>query len=201
MPGAGPLPILVFAAGTSSRMGGADKLLQPVDGQPLIRRTVQQALATGHPVTVLLAPDRPARAMALRDLAVETVGVRDADRGMSASIRAGIASLPRDAPGAMFLLADMPDLEASDLAALVDAFHQAGGTRVVRAAGADGTPGAPSVVPRRLFKTMAALQGDQGGRAAMREEDVLLVPLPGRRALTDLDTPADWAAWRAARKK
>jgi molybdenum cofactor cytidylyltransferase len=37
---------LVLAAGSSSRMGGANKLLQPVGGMPMLRRAVNAALAS-----------------------------------------------------------------------------------------------------------------------------------------------------------
>jgi CTP:molybdopterin cytidylyltransferase MocA len=43
------------------------------------------------------------------------------------------------------------------------------------------------------------LQGDDGGRAIMiaHRDQTHLVPLPGDHATRDLDTPEDWAAWRA----
>ena len=37
---------LVTAAGRSRRMGGANKLLEPIDGAPMIRRTVEQVCAS-----------------------------------------------------------------------------------------------------------------------------------------------------------
>ena len=72
-----------------------------------------------------------------------------------------------------------------------------GGDTVVRAAGADGTPGSPALVPRRLFAALRSLDGDTGGRDVLKREAQDILPLPGRHALTDLDTPEDWAAWRA----
>ncbi|WP_412506377.1 NTP transferase domain-containing protein, partial [Roseovarius sp. SYSU LYC5161] len=50
------LVILLPAAGASARMEGPDKLLEPVDGMPLLRRQVLMALATGAPVLVTLPP-------------------------------------------------------------------------------------------------------------------------------------------------
>ena len=65
---------------------------------------------------------------------------------------------------------------------------------------ADGTPGHPVLFGRRFFETLAGLRGDRGAREVLREaaEFVTEVPTPGRAALVDLDTPEDWAAWRAA---
>jgi CTP:molybdopterin cytidylyltransferase MocA len=81
--------------------------------------------------------------------------------------------------------------------ALIGAFEGAGGDTVVRAASEDGQPGQPVVFPARLRPDLLALTGDAGGRDILRREEVMLVPLPGRRALTDLDTPEDFAAWRS----
>ncbi len=196
---ADPLGILLFAAGVSRRMRGADKLLEKIDGVPLLTRSARVALETGHPVTVLLPKDSPDRAKVLHGLPLRAVTVADTEPAMSATIRAGIASLRPDAPGAMFLMADMPDLRAADLLLLIEAFVEHGAARVIRATAQDGTPGSPSVVPRRLFPMLAALTGDRGGRDVLGREKPVLVPLPGRRALTDLDTPEDWAAWQAER--
>ncbi len=189
--------ILLLAAGASSRMEGRDKLTERIGGEPLLRRVARRALESGLPVTALLPPGRPARRQALAGLDLRVVTVEDAAEGMSASLRAGLAALPGDAAGALVLPADMPDIDTADLAALTDRFTALEGARVVRAAAADGTPGAPSVIPRRLFPALSALTGDTGGRAAMRGEEVELLRLEGTRALVDLDTPADWAAWRA----
>jgi CTP:molybdopterin cytidylyltransferase MocA len=43
------------------------------------------------------------------------------------------------------------------------------------------------------------LNGDRGARIVLEGETVRVLPLPGRRAVTDLDTPEDWEAWRAGR--
>ncbi|NBR54129.1 MAG: nucleotidyltransferase family protein, partial [Rhodobacteraceae bacterium] len=42
-------PILILAAGKSSRMRGRDKHLEEIDGVPLLRRLALAALALGEP--------------------------------------------------------------------------------------------------------------------------------------------------------
>ena len=189
--------ILIPAAGAARRMRGADKLLEVIDGEPLLRRQVRAALMTGSRVVVCLPLDRPGRAGALDGLAVTSVAVADAAEGMAASIRAGMAAVG-DADGVMVALADMPDIGADDLAALIADFANHPDC-VLRATGADGTPGHPVIFPRRLFLKMARISGDMGARSVLAGEAARLHALPGARALTDLDTPEAWAAWRAAR--
>ena len=122
-------------------MRGADKLLEPVAGQPLLRHLSAQALATGLPVTVALPPDRPARDAALRGLPVACVTVPDARLGMASSLRAGLASLPPQA-AVMVLLADLPEITTDDLLLMARA-HAATPDHILRATDASGQPGHP----------------------------------------------------------
>lgn len=191
--------ILILAAGASSRMGGRDKLLEPVGGEPLVAHAARKALATGAPVVVVLPPDRPLRGAALAGLGVAMVTAPDAAQGMAASLRAGLAALPPDAPGVMVLPADMPGLTADDLDALIAA-HRAEPGAILRGATQAGRAGHPVLFPADLIPALAAVTGDEGGRAviAAHPARVRLLPLPGDHALLDLDTPEDWAAFRAA---
>ena len=52
---------------------------------------------------------------------------------------------------------------------------------------------------RRFFEALAGLDRRPGRAEVLREaaEFVTEVPTAGRAALVDLDTPEDWAAWRA----
>lgn len=191
--------LLLLAAGASSRMRGGDKLMEEVQGEPLLRHSAREALATGLSVIVALRPDRAERDAALDGLPLQKVVVTDADQGMSASLRAAVAAAPKGAPVAV-LLGDMPEIRAEDLTALAAAFEAHGGDTVVRAASEDMQPGQPVIFPARLRPDLLSLTGDAGGREILRRERVVLFPLPGRRALTDLDTPEDFAAWRGARQ-
>ena len=194
------LVILIPAAGASRRMRGADKLLEDVDDEPVLRRTARIA-AEVAPVLVTLpdtGPLAPARRAALAGLAARILPVADAHEGMAASLRAGAREIGA-AEGMMILMPDMPEVTADDLHRLAAAFA-ADPTRPLRAATEDGTEaGHPVILPRRLMQEVAVLNGDRGARIVLEGETVRVLPLPGRRAVTDLDTPEDWEAWRAGR--
>lgn len=198
---AGPVAILIPAAGASRRMRGADKLLEEVDGEALLRRQVRRALAAGGPVIVCLPPDARTRGAALDGLAVRAVTVPDPSEGMAAAIRAGLAVLPGDALAVMILLPDLPDIESADIAAMIAAFRADPAAPILRATAEDGTPGHPVIFPRRHVAALARATGDAGGRAILQgAADLRAFPLTGRRAVTDLDTPEAWADWRARRQ-
>ena len=190
--------ILIPAAGASARMRGRDKLLEPVEGAPLLARQARMAADTGHPVLVTLPSDAEARAAALRGvdgICIEEVA--EAAEGIAASLRAGASwARARRAGALMVVLADLPELRTGDLNAVIRA-HAAAPERVVRATDAQGTPGHPVILPARLFAALEGVTGDAGAGALLRGEEVTALPLPGRRATTDLDTPEAWAAWRA----
>ena len=187
--------ILILAAGASSRMRGSDKLLELVDGTPQLARITRFAGETGAKVLVALPPDRPARSAAIAGLA-EALPVPDAATGMAASIRAGVARAG-GAAGLMILPADMPELSTADLAAVLAAFD-ASPDQICRGASAHGMAGHPVIFPARDFPALAALHGDTGARSVLQAQAarITLIALPDQHALTDLDTPEDWAAWR-----
>lgn len=190
--------ILIPAAGFARRMRGADKLLEPVAGEAMLHRQARLALATGAPVLVTLPPDAGARAQALGELAVTRVVVADPGEGMAASMRAGVAAVAPGAAGLMILLADLPELEADDLRGMIAAFAAAP-DGILRATSATGAPGHPVIFPADLLAELAQVAGDTGARDVIgRHRDRLRDhALPGERAITDLDTPEAWAAWRA----
>lgn len=192
------LGILLLAAGKSSRMRGQDKLMQTVQGTPLIAHMARRALATGCPVIVCLPGNPGARAAALNGMGLHLLPVADADLGMSHTIRAGIAALPPQCTGAMILPADMPDLTETDLSTMIDA-HDTHPDAILRGASADTRAGHPVVFPRATFSAFDGLSGDTGARAVIAAFPgrLRIVALPGLHAITDLDTPEDWAAWRA----
>ncbi|MFD1911935.1 nucleotidyltransferase family protein [Halodurantibacterium flavum] len=187
------LGILIPAAGASARMRGGDKLLERVGAEPMLARQHRIARETGARVLVTLPPDAAARRAAIPG--AEVLVVPDAARGMSASLREGVAALA-DHAGVMILPADMPELEATDLAAMIGDWN---GAEILRGAAGD-LPGHPVIFPRALFPGFAQLTGDSGARAILgsHADMVRLYPLTGRRALTDLDTPEDWARWRGS---
>ena len=186
--------ILILAGGASSRMRGRDKLLEDVGGVPLLRRVADRALATGAPVFVALPARHPPRVAALEGLAVTILACAHAADGMGATLRDAVAQLP---PCARFMVlpADLPEIGTADMRRMLEP----GGMPIRRATTDDGRPGHPVVFDAALRPDFAGLDGDDGAKAivARHADRTEFVPLGGDRALRDLDTPEDWADWRA----
>ena len=185
---------IVLAAGASRRMRGSDKLLKPVDGGSLLRRSVVAALnSKSCQTSVVLRPNHTARAKSISGLPVEMIFAAQAKSGMAMSLRSGIAGLHDDAAGVVVLLADMPGITAGDINSLIDEFEPG---RIV-VAGAAGKWGNPAVIPAELFPQLMQLQGDTGAKTvlARHAHRVKIVDRPGNRARFDIDTPEDWKRW------
>ncbi|GIX14130.1 MAG: 4-diphosphocytidyl-2C-methyl-D-erythritol kinase [Paracoccaceae bacterium] len=129
-PGRPRIAAIVLAAGSARRMRGADKLLEEVEGAPLIARIARACLGAGLAAVhvVLPAGDRARRA-ALAGLDLDIVDNPLAAEGMASSIRAGMAAIDPETDAVILVLADMPEIGAAHLRRLVAAYDPAGGAR------------------------------------------------------------------------
>jgi len=195
------IPILVLAAGQSSRMGGRDKLLEDVGGESLLRKQVRMACATGLPVFIALPPAADARLAVIADLAAHPLSVPEAKEGLSGTMRGAVPQLP-DAPAFMMILGDLVALETSDLRAVIEARERHPDNIIWRGATKGGAPGHPIIFDRSVRPDFANLRGDDGGKSLTGplKDRTCLVRLPENRARFDLDTPEAWDAWRGVNR-
>ena len=148
--------ILLLAAGASSRMRGADKLIEEVGGETLLTVMARRAAKAG-PLRVTLPEGNSARAAALEGIACETVTL-PAGCDQSQSLAAGVAGLSGPV---LVVLADMPEVTAHDLHLLLALSRQAPDA-ILRAAGQDGSPGNPVLFPSDLLPELQKIRGDKG---------------------------------------
>ena len=193
-------PILILAAGQSSRMRGADKLLEDVGGMPLLRRQVKMAAATGAPVYVALGPEQQSRRAVIDDLGATIIETADAHEGMGGTLRGAVPHLP-ECTAFMVVPADLVALQTEHLKTVLDAArHDDTDHLIWRGATQDGAPGHPIVFSNALRQEFVALSGDTGGAPVVKRhaDATCLVTLPDEVARLDLDTPEDWALWRSS---
>lgn len=185
---------VVLAAGASTRMG-RPKLLLPLDGRGLLRRVVDEALASRVRQTIVVSgAHRVAIEAELAGLPVRLVHNPDYSQGMSTSLRAGLNALPPDAEAVVVLLADQPLVDHAVLDALISE-HARSGASIVRPRYA-GEPGNPILWSRSLFGELRAQEGDRGGRdlLGLRAGQIAHVEIADRRAGQDVDTPGEYEA-------
>jgi molybdenum cofactor cytidylyltransferase len=185
----GHIAVIVLAAGGSKRLGRPKQLI-PFAGRSLLRRAAETALACGAgPVFVVLGAAREACALELQDLRDRLALVDNPDwsRGMSSSIRAGVAAAG-GADALICMTCDQPHVDAALLKEIVSMYR----TRGVAAVATEyaGTIGVPVLFDRRAFSALAALEGDRGARSVLDAffPDVATIPFPA--AAFDVDAPS-----------
>ncbi len=190
---------VVLAAGRSTRMAGTNKLTAEIAGKPLVRIAAEQALASrAAPVIVVTGHDRERIESALAGLPVRLVHNPDFAQGLGTSLRAGIAAVPADADGAIVCLGDMPQVDAALIDRLIAAFDPDRGALAAMPT-IDGQRGNPVLWSRRFFPDLMAIEGDVGARQLIGRygEAVVEVPVTGKGALRDVDTPEALAGVKA----
>lgn len=182
---------IVLAAGRSTRMGAANKLLAELGGTAVVRRVAEAALASqARPVLVVTGHQAEAVRSALAGLDVTFVANPDFAQGLSTSLKAGLRALSGEADGALILLGDMPRIAAGDLDRLIALFAAEGGEAII-APLHEGKRGNPVVWPRAYFAEMLELEGDAGaGRLLAAHADrVRGIDLGTDAIHADVDTP------------
>lgn len=192
---------IVLAAGRSSRMAGANKLLEPVGGRPMVRAAVEAALGAGlAPVIVVTGHEPNKVASMLGGLDTIFADNPNYEQGLSTSLAAGIAAVPEACEAACVLLADMPGVTADHVGRLVAAFDPPSNASIC-APTYRGQRGNPVLFARAFFPAMAALTGDVGARGIVKQNaaSVREVEMPDAGVLADVDTPEALQRARAAR--
>jgi molybdenum cofactor cytidylyltransferase len=184
---------IVLAAGRSSRMAPRNKLLELVEGKPIVARVAEAALGSGaRPVIVVTGFEASRVAAALGDLEVTIVQNPAHAEGLSTSLRTGLQALPADSDGALILLGDMPEIESSDLETLMAAFA-ADQRRAICVPVRHGRRGNPVLWGSAYFAEMMSLSGDMGAKPLMarHQECVTEVPAASDGIFADVDTLSD----------
>lgn len=190
-PGRGPrIAAVVLAAGQSTRAGDLNKLMAPIDGVPMIARTVARIeTSRAAPVIVVTGHEADRVRAALKNSGVSFAHNPDYARGMATSIAAGVKALPAAVDGALICLGDMPGIEAAEIDRLIEAFDPAHHAAIcIPVAG--GRRGNPVLFAARFFPALEELSGDSGAKTVIAAHGDLVreVAMAGSGTLIDLDT-------------
>jgi molybdenum cofactor cytidylyltransferase len=187
---------VLLAAGLSRRMGERNKLLIGFGGEALVRRTAKVYLAAGVDVHVVLGHEANLVREALADLPVTFIENPHYAEGQPTSVRAGVESLHDGYDAVLIALADQPALTAADISALIRAFADSGGGRILVPYYA-GTRGNPVVFPGKLIAEMSALGRNAACRAFIDNNPQLTSQYlaDNDHFVTDIDTADDLAAF------
>jgi len=182
---------LLLAAGRGTRFdpaGVQNKLLAPLpDGTPVACAAARALLATMSNVIAIVRPGAEALAHALNDAGCNVFFSTDAERGMGASLAAGVRATP-DAEGWIVALADMPWIAPSTVEALARRIDAGASIVAPVFRGRRGHPVGFGAMHRTA---LSALDGDIGARRLLDTNDVASIEVDDAGILADIDTRAD----------
>ncbi len=198
--------IIILAAGASTRMGGNPKQLIVYQGQTLLKRTLLAAMALTE------TPDKPLPIVVVtggnqEKIAPELIGLPptvavmhnpDWQTGMASSVRVGLSTLLRDAPGldaVLTLLTDQPHVSPELLRRILAVFAESG--KGIVGCEYAGQVGVPALFSAYYFNELLTLTGDRGAKPLMMKYAHDCATIPFANGAVDLDTPEDVAMFLA----
>ena len=187
------ITLIVLAAGKSTRMQGHNKLLEEIQGKPMIRRVVEAALDSKVDETiVVLGWDESRLREVLADLSCRLIVNREFDRGQSSSLKAGLDEVDPETKAVLVLPGDIAKIDFLSIDRVVNSYAADGGTILVAAH--NGRHGHPILIDRKLFKEIAQITEETHGLKSLVKKyknEIRLVEVDSDVVLRDVDTLED----------
>jgi molybdenum cofactor cytidylyltransferase len=182
---------LLLAAGYGSRFdpdGLHNKLLARMpDGGVVAHEAAHRLLLVVTRVLAVVRPGSEALARMLNDAGCDVVFSNDAERGMGASLAAGIEA-SADSEGWIVALADMPRIAVATVEAVARTLD--GGASIV-VPFYQGQRGHPVGFGPEHRDALMGLDGDTGARALLASHQIARLDVDDPGILRDVDTPED----------
>ncbi len=189
------IPIIILAAGSSSRMGQSKQLL-PWDKKTVIEQVIINALEA-NPIELIVVIGAKAIELEkiLKKNSVTVIHNSQWKAGMATSIQAGVEYVKqKDYPAALITLADIPTLPSSHYSTLIRVFSSSKAPIIISEF--TNTKGVPAIFDRIVFNQLCALAGDQGAKSLLSKFESQAVLF--NYLFEDMDTPE---AYRELQKK
>ncbi len=192
IPGVDTIPVIVLAAGGSTRTKTPKQLFR-YEGKTLLRRAVETALDSDcAPVHVVLGAGAERFSHELIGLPVHVTVNHEWEEGISSSIRAGLhvaTGQESSVRAVVFMTVDQPSVTAEILNTLRQKYRES--RPPVVACAYDGTVGTPALLDASLFESVRALEGDAGAKLIILQQEDAALTIEAPDAALDIDTEED----------
>ncbi|NYE07048.1 molybdenum cofactor cytidylyltransferase [Bacillus niacini] len=183
---------IILAAGLSKRMG-KPKLLLPLNGKPLFRYPLEQAMRNHiQPICLIAGQHIQSFKTESSDLLnVEYIYNPSYEKGMSSSLKIGIENIKNRTDATFIFLADQPFVPDLVIRSMIEQFSK--DTRIIRPQ-YHGNFGHPILIGRSLYDEFLNLEGDQGGKEIINKykNDTKILSFDHKFWGMDIDTPEDY---------
>ena len=179
---------ILLAAGESKRFGNKNKLLELINGKPMINHILDTLFEIFDPEEIIMIVGHEHRIIKkiIFNKKIKILENLDYKRGIGTSISLGVKHLETDIDGVMVIPADMPYINSKDLINLEQKFIELNCEKVVMPEH-DSRIGNPVILPRIYFNILKNLKEDFGARSLIRKNDIITLKT-GFGTIFDIDT-------------
>ena len=176
---------VILAAGEARRFG-SNKLIQKVEGVPIIKRVIEAAKGLDRVIVIGKYYDE------LMKLLEDEIVIYNPfwKEGISSSLKLGIRFF-QDYDGVIVLLGDMPLVTKDTVSRIISNFSADCDMVVPTYMGKRGNP---VLLNRSTFGLVMKLEGDIGARAILDKVKKVCYVECGKEVIIDVDTPSDLAS-------
>jgi molybdenum cofactor cytidylyltransferase len=187
------IPVLLLAAGGSSRMGQPKQLL-PWGKSTLIEHQIKSLISTGNPVNVVLGSSADLIIPIIKDYKISIFINNSWESGMGSSLSLGISQIMTLFPktcGALITLLDQPLISASYYEKMIGLF-QPGLQQILASHSASGWTGVPVLFDKHYFEELKMLKNDEGAKKVIRQHEENVIVVECDEIMEDMDTPESY---------
>ncbi len=184
------IPILLLAAGNSSRMGYPKQLLQ-WGNKMLIEHQIETLMQTLNPINIVLGAQSNTVIPIIKKYDVNIFVNRNWKNGMGNSIAFGVHRLLEKFPnvnGLLITLLDQPLLTASHINKMLSHFNP-GNQQIIVSQSSSGWKGVPVLFDKTYFGKLKKLDGEEGAKTIIQNHKESIISIDCEEILEDIDTP------------
>jgi Uncharacterized MobA-related protein len=183
------IPVILLAAGSSSRLGQPKQLL-PWGDKTLIEHQLSVVLSIGMPVIVVLGAYSEKIWPVIEHYPITVAVNHHWESGMGSSVACGIVKLLQTEPeasGVLITLVDQPLIPANHYNLLLDAFEP-GTDQIIASTSAEAWFGVPVIFDRCYFGELKNLQGEKGAKTLIQKYPTRIKTVTCNEIIQDIDT-------------
>ncbi|MFQ5629447.1 MAG: NTP transferase domain-containing protein [bacterium] len=180
----------VLAAGSSTRMGDANKLLLQIDNKPVVAHTIESLLQGGVDEIIAVLGHEQERLRKVLPDGIKIAVNADYRQGMASSVRCGVQNLDPASAAVFIVLADMPFISSETIQAMTRIFRSAAQSAIV-VPYFQGRQGNPVLFDSHFFSELRELEGDRGAKSILHKysRKIIRFDCDDPAILIDMDTP------------
>jgi molybdenum cofactor cytidylyltransferase len=193
-PSIASISLVLLAAGTSSRMNGANKMLVQLGKSTVLASTLETSIRVGFgEILVVTGREHEKSSAIAEEYGAKTVFNPNYMSGMASSLVKGVGKVRSEAAGILIALGDMPFIKQASIELLCRAFLQKNSLQTICIPSYHGQRGNPVVFGIAHRQEIMRLSGDVGAKSIVQNnaQNCLEIPLEDKGCLLDIDTQED----------